>query len=53
MAYAGENEHKEYMDYVINEQSNGRTPLSKEEWRKKKGASNDSQGVKTTAMSEY
>jgi hypothetical protein len=52
MAYPGENEHKEYMDYLI-EWSEGAGPykdrpkMNKEEWRKarKKGtdtAKNDS-----------
>lgn len=36
MAYPKEREHKEYMDYVIEQQSNGQQALSKEEWKKKK-----------------
>lgn len=34
MALPGEKEHKEYMDYVIEMQSNGQEPLPKDEWRK-------------------
>ena len=33
MAYPLEQEHKDYMDYVIEEQSNGRKPLPKDKWR--------------------
>lgn len=36
MAYPGEPEDFEYKQYVIEEQSNGRTALSKEDWRKLK-----------------
>lgn len=34
MAYPGENRNKEYMDYAIAEQTEGREPLSLEEWMK-------------------
>lgn len=34
MAYPGENEHKQYLDYVIEMQEAGQEALSKEEWRK-------------------
>ena len=34
MAYPGEPENKEYMDYVVDVQSRGEAPLTKEEWRK-------------------
>ena len=59
LAYPGENEHKAYMDYVIEVQSNGGTPLPKEEWRKQKNASGAAPTMKAeggglkTALSEY
>jgi hypothetical protein len=52
MAYPGEPEHKDYMDYVIEQQSKGEAALPKDEWRKKKKAEKDG-SVVPTAMSEY
>ena len=36
MAYPGESEHKDYMDYVIERQEQGMDYMSKEEWRKQR-----------------
>lgn len=47
MAYPKEDEHKMYMDYVIEQQSNGATPLKKDEWRKKM------MGKQNQAMNDY
>ena len=51
MSYPGENENKEYMDYVIEMQSNGNEPLPKEAWRKKK--KEEASSGMTTALSNY
>ena len=53
MAYPGEGLHKEWTDYKIEEESNGRKALSKEEWLKKRKQANSGDAPKTTAMSDY
>jgi uncharacterized protein YdcH (DUF465 family) len=52
MAYPGEEENKEYMDYAIEEQSNGRKPLPKDEWRKMKTSGLKSIDRIVSALSE-
>jgi len=58
MAYPGENEHKEYLDYAIAEQEEGRSPMSKDEWRKKRKGSEpvasrrEGEGFRKTILSD-
>lgn len=49
MAYPSENEHKEYTDYVISMQEEGKKAMSKDEWRKRK---KDMQETKATILSD-
>lgn len=52
MAYPGEKRNKEYLDYVEEMSAKGETPLSMEEWAKKR-KEEMAQGKMTTALSNY
>jgi len=49
MAYPGEHEHKTYQDYVIEKQSQGEQPKSKDEWRKEQKGTQKTSSIKPLA----